>query len=138
MRSVTTPSSSAPGIGSVRARPPVASARPRQAEVAPVGEPHAPAGAVDRLHPHAGDELDVALGEQIAPAQHQAVLGGLAGEQRLRQRRPLIGRMRLVADHHQRAVIALGAQRFGDLQPRLRGADDDDGVGHCRKIRDVG
>jgi hypothetical protein len=38
--------------------------------------------------------------------------------------------MRLVAEHEDAAVEAFVAKRIGNLEARLSGADDDDGVAH--------
>src|SRR5690349_817946 len=38
--------------------------------------------------------------------------------------------MGFLADQHERTVIALAAQRFGGLDARLRGADDDERMAH--------
>ncbi len=50
----------------------------------------------------------------------------LAGEQRLRERRAVVGRVRLGADHRDRAVVAAGAQRLGAALRGEAGADEDD------------
>ena len=49
-----------------------------------------------------------------------------AGEQLLRQRRPLVRRMLLGADERHAAGVAGGAQRFGGPAAGMAGADDDD------------
>ena len=77
----------------------------------------------------AGLELDahrlqLARGEQLG-----AFRQSLAGQHRLAQRRPFVGRVRLVAQQHDAAVVAAVAQRGGGPAARLAGADDDDGAG---------
>ena len=55
--------------------------------------------------------------------------GGFDARQHLlRQRRPVVGPVRLVADDRDRPVVAQGAQLLGGPQPGERGPDDDDAV----------
>ena len=57
----------------------------------------------------------------------QAVAVGLAAQVRLGQRRPLVRPLALVAEQHEAAVEALGAQGLGGLGAGQAGADDDEG-----------
>jgi hypothetical protein len=59
-------------------------------------------------------------------AQRDLLRLPLACEQLLGQRRPVVRQMALVAQHHQRAVVALVAQGLGGAKSGERGADDHD------------
>ena len=75
----------------------------------------------------------VALGSEPGPLQRH-----LAAEIRFRQRRPLIGQVRLVAEQGKVALEAQLAQAHGDLRARLPGADDDHPLRHARGCRTAG
>ena len=61
-------------------------------------------------------------------AQDDAVAIGAAGEEVLRERRPVVRLVRLGADEGQRTLMALPTQRLHRPQTRERGADDDDAI----------
>src|SRR5690606_27204810 len=73
-------------------------------------------------------EGDVFFGIDIGWPQQQSVHAKLAGEVFLRQRRALIGRVRLFADERDIALKAALAQTLRRLAAGLAGADDDDTV----------
>ncbi len=60
--------------------------------------------------------------------QHDAVGLPLTGEDLLRQRRPVVGGVGLVADHDDAARVALVAERLGRLHAGDGRAGDDDGL----------
>ena len=72
-----------------------------------------------------------------APVDHEIAVGLLAQrdivrrdracEQLLRERRAVVGQVRLVADDHQRAIEAEASDLLGGAQPGERRTDDDDG-----------
>ena len=104
--------------------------QPRIGQDLAVGEVHRLIGAVDRRHGDARHEGDILAGNRLGRTQGQSRRVHLAEQHGFRQRRPLIGRMRLAADQRDGAVIVLGAQRLGDLQAGLAGADDHDSRRH--------
>lgn len=77
----------------------------------------------DRLAAH---ERDAVLVVEVGGAQFERLDVGLPVQERLRERRPLIGRVLLGADDRDRAVVAALAQRDRDLQAGLARADDED------------
>jgi len=70
-------------------------------------------------------EVDPGLGEALGAADR---LGdrGLGDHRVLRQRRALVGRVRLLADQRDAAGVPGVAQRFRGPAAGLAGADDDD------------
>jgi hypothetical protein len=66
------------------------------------------------------------LGEERLRLEEQPLARELAGEVRLGKRRPLIGRIRLVADQRERSREALGAEAGRGLNPGLPCPYDDD------------
>ena len=58
-------------------------------------------------------QVDLPLGPVGRGAQQELVLRLRAGEELLRERRPLVRRQQLVADDDEAAVVALGAKRLG-------------------------
>src|SRR4051812_35718886 len=75
----------------------------------------------------AEDELDPLLVPEGVRPQEQIVGGAVAREELLGQRRPLVGRERLLADGHELAVVALGPKRLGAAGAGGTGAHDEDG-----------
>ena len=65
------------------------------------------------------------LAEERFGPQRQAVDVHLAFEKRFRQRRPLIGKLRLVGEEHDRLLKSVLAQARGGLNAGMAGADDD-------------
>ena len=63
-------------------------------------------------------------------AERQAVFGQFAGEVLLRQRRPLIGQVRLVADEYQASGKALAAQGVDRLRAGLTAAENENRRDH--------
>ena len=100
-------------------------------ELAAVVEPDAPRAAVDGRHAHAEPRLDAVLLVEVRAAQPQPLALELAGEVFLRQRRAVVGQVGLVAHQHDRARVALAAQRVDGLHRRVARADDDDPLCHC-------
>lgn len=73
-----------------------------------------------------GGDAQTPFGVDVAPPRQRGVLGARASEQRLLgQRRPVVGFVRLVADHGQRTGEALVAQGLRRAQTGQRGTDDD-------------
>ena len=96
---------------------------------------HGAIGGLDLMAPgpqpgcrDAGPERDVQLGQLFAREQLGAFGRGLAAQHRLAQGRTLVGRMRLVAQQHDAAGVAVAAQRRRGPAARLPRADDDDGA----------
>ena len=75
--------------------------------------------------------IAVGFQEQARPLETSQQIG-------LGQRRALIGRIGLVADHGDGAVKAFGAQRLDGLGARLAGADNDDVFGHFPRFLQFG
>ena len=67
-----------------------------------------------------------------AVAEQQAIGRQFAGQEFLRQRRPLIGQFRFVADQHQAAGEAFAPQSVDRLCAGLAAADDENGGNHGR------
>src|SRR4051812_1393278 len=82
--------------------------------------------AVDRRDPGAKPQLDVLRGVEAGRAQRQALGGRLALEPALRERRPLIGRDRLLADQGDGALPAILPQEGGGRTARVTSPRDDD------------
>ena len=128
--------------GSWRGEEPVAMSRPsngtalvaRRARA--IGRARSSAGGAD-----AQLQIEVELGEPVVAGRAACDLElPLAREQLLRQRRPVVGRCGLVADHGDRPVVAVVAERLGAPQPGERRADDGDRVAHGahRRLRRYG
>ena len=86
-------------------------------------------GAVQAGHALAAPQLQAVLGEEPFRPQPDRVGVGLAGEIGLRQRRPLIRKVRLVAHEDHPALETLLTQGRRDLEPALARADHHD---RCR------
>jgi hypothetical protein len=69
------------------------------------------------------------LGIKLDGSQPKIIDLGLAGEVGFRQRRPLVGRYRFVADQYHAPGKAAVAQRRGGLETGLAGADNGDDPG---------
>ena len=83
--------------------------------------------AVDRGDP-ALDELDVVLVEEVGRTQQELARLPVAGEEALRQRRPLVRQPALVADHGHRARPPALPQGDGEGDAGVTGADDQAGL----------
>ena len=96
-----------------------------------VRELHAPPRRVERRGAHAEMQFGA---ERVEPAtrQRDALRLPLAAQDLLRQRRPIVRRVRLGADPDQPAVEAALAQRLDGAQPRERSADDGDRAQRAR------
>ena len=92
---------------------------------APVPRFDALGGPVDPRRARAAPELDPVLGEERFGPQRQAEHVHLAFEKGLRQRRALIGQLRLVGEEHDRLLKSLLAQAGGGLHARMTRANDD-------------
>ena len=84
---------------------------------------------VDPRRRDAGDDVDAEVGQLARVGDHGQFRRRLGDDRRLRQRRALIGRVALLADQRQRAVIALLAQRDRGAGAGFARADDDDVAG---------
>ncbi len=81
-------------------------------------------------------ERDSGLLVEFARLQIGALDRAIAGEQILRQRRPLVGRMSLAADQHHLAAETGAAQRLGGAAAGMAGAENDDeaiGIGRHKR-----
>ena len=119
--------------GSGRGVEPVATTRPSNAIRSPSSRSSVRAADVERGRAAPEAPVEVEVVEALA-AQGRLLRLPVAGEQLLRQRRPVVRQVRLGADHHQIAVVAEPAQLLGRPQPGQRRADDDDrpqGPGSC-------
>jgi hypothetical protein len=93
-------------------------------------EHHPPAGEVERLR--ALPELPVDLERGVLFAQQRGAGGvPLAGEHFLRERRPVVGRLALLADHRHAPRESRPPQRLQRAQPGERSAHHDHRV-HVR------
>ncbi len=104
------------------------------AEALARGKTHGSAHPVDLAHPGSREVVDaVVVVEGIGPHQEE-VEADLAVEIILRQWRALVGQHRFVADQGDRALVAVLAERGGQLKAGMTGPDDDDWVeyGHWR------
>ena len=87
--------------------------------------------AVPRLQgrgPHAEPEVQRQRREVAGVEQFQRSARGRPGEERLGQRRPVVGQVRLFADQHDAAVVTLRAQLLRGADPGERSADDRDAL----------
>ena len=82
-----------------------------------VVELHFVRGEIERDRARASSPLEVEVVDALL-AQHDLVGFPLAAQQLLRQRRPVVGKVRLGADRDDAPVEALTAQRLGRAQPR--------------------
>src|SRR5208283_4910849 len=82
-------------------------------------------GAIDEAGA-VGDQLDVLVAVKFVRPERQAVRAALALQVGLRQRRPLIGQMRLIVDQADAVAVAELPQRYSELKARVPGADDQD------------
>src|SRR2546427_77022 len=88
--------------------------------------------AIDRRDTIAREHVDPVIAEELRWAQLDLVHPLLVEDESFRERRPLVGEMRLVADERDRFLVAFGAQRRRGFEARLAGADDHAAVGHQR------
>jgi hypothetical protein len=88
---------------------------------------------VDRHRLLAEQQVDPMPGPEAGGADQQPFIVPLAGEIVLRQRRPLVGRVRLLGEDRHRALEAEPAQRHRGIGAAMAAADDQDvKVGHGR------
>ena len=97
---------------------PPANARPPDAGPPPDG--------VHLVHPGAEAQLHVPLGPEGGRAQHQGVGVAGPGEELLGQRRPFVGRVRLIAGHEDPPRVASGPQRLRAAPAREARAHHED------------
>ena len=84
---------------------PVASSAPSNASVSPPSRVRTRGAGVERGRPHAEAQVDLEL--VVGRAAQRELLGlPLTGEQLLRERRTVVGQVRLGADEHDPAVVA--------------------------------
>ncbi len=79
---------------------------------------------VEAGHLVARDELDVVLGVPALGVDQELLADGAVGEVVLGEGRPLVGRVGLLADQHDPAVVAAGPQCLGCLGAGEPGSDD--------------
>ena len=84
-----------------------------------------PRRTVDFDGAFAESELDFVLRIEIRPAQQNAVFRRRALQIGFGERRALIGKILLIAEQDELAVISLLAQRGRKLHAAVSGADDD-------------
>ena len=91
-------------------------------------------GPVDGTDRRTKAKVDGILGVEGLRPQRQQIVGRVL-EERLGQRRPLIGHVGFGGDQRQLAVITLAAQARGDLRAAMAAADDDNTLlVHCPLI----
>ena len=78
---------------------------------------------VDEADARAEHELDLLVRPECVGPEREVV--ARAGEELLRERRPLVGRVRLVPDDRHLAVEPLRSKRLGAPRSREPGADDE-------------
>ena len=98
-----------------------------EGQQAAVGEGHGARPEVEphRAHPEPQLEVELVVG---LLAEHDPVVVPLAGEQFLRQRRPVVGQVRLGPDERQVPAEPLTAQGLHRPQAREGRPDHDDAV----------
>ena len=110
-------------------RHPVARARRQRqvvvAEPLAVAEHELPGRAIDALDALAQPQVDGLVPEERRALQRQAAIVRRLQEF-LGKRRSLVGQERLLADNRHRSVEAALAQRRGEFDAAMAGADDDD------------
>ena len=84
-----------------------------------------PPGEVDARRLHAEPEVDLLFAIELLGAQRQAGAVHRALEERLRQRRTLVGQVGLARQQDDRIVRAFLAQTGRGLDAGVTGADDD-------------
>ena len=85
-----------------------------------------PPGKVDARRLNAQSEVDLLFAIELLGAQRQAGAVHRALEERLRQRRALVGQVGLAREQDDRIVRAFLAQTGRGLDAGVTGADDDD------------
>src|SRR5918995_932 len=81
-----------------------------------------------RVEPHGADAkpgLDVVFGVEVERADESLLEGDLAAQVLLRKRRPLVGKVKFLADEDDPPLVALLAQRHRGRRPGEARADDD-------------
>ena len=94
------------------------------AELAAVGECHRLRGGVDRPHAVAEPHGDVVVLVELRGPERHVV--GLGAQHFLRQRRPVVRQVVLVADDRDGTAVFGPTQLFGSAGSRQSAADDDD------------
>src|SRR5581483_2524162 len=84
------------------------------------------AAQVERGRARPEHELDVEGREALLVSQEDALDAPLAGEQVLRERRPVVRQVLLLADQHQAPVVALAPERLDGAQAGQARTDDGD------------
>ena len=94
------------------------------------GHRHSTSGRIECERAHAEHQVDVVVG--VPRTRPQGQIGGirLSGQQRLRERRTVVGCVKLVAEQPDRPVPAAGAQRLAAALGGEAGADDDHAGAH--------
>jgi len=135
VRTTWTPARSPPGAGRARGLPPAAQISLPQPNASPWSVVAACAAASTAAIQRPSH---VAFGPERLRAEQHPLERLVAGEIVLRQRRPLVGRLRLVADERDRTSQAALPQRDRTLRTRLARTDDqnvESGEAHPRASR---
>lgn len=94
-------------------------------------EPESPRRRVQSFGPDTEQQIDLLLLVPLGRAIGNRLLADVPRQQLLGERRPVVGRVGLRADHPHRAVVAAPAQGLGTALGGEAAADDDDtGVFH--------
>ena len=114
-------------LAAVGAQPPDVRARGQQglpeAHLVLVRQGRDPLVHVELHHAGAGEQLDVLLAPPVVGAEEHILLGLLAAEVALRERRPVVGRIELACDEHHGALGPLLAQPAGAVRGGHPAAD---------------
>ncbi len=101
-------------------------------ELGAVVERHAAGATVDLLGPPAEHQLDVRFVVEVGRLEEDPLELDVAGQKLLRQRRPLVGHVRLVAHQDDAAAEPAGAQAGDGLAGGVTGTDDEKCLLHLR------
>ena len=96
-------------------------------EALAAGERDAARGEIEAARLHAEAQIEAQRIEGLRLGQRELLRLAVAAQHFLRERRAVVGAMRLVAHQHEPAVEALTPQRFGAAEPGQGSADHDDG-----------
>ncbi len=116
----------APASGRVRGWAPVATTAPSNTQPVAVVELEGVARHVEGRGHVPEPQIEAEGVDLLGIAQSDPVEAPGAGQKLLRQRRAVVGLVRLGADQDDPTVVALGAQRLGRPQPGQRCADNGD------------
>ena len=133
VRNVNTPGRSAPGTGSERALLPVAEQESPEAPSTSVPGEHLARAEVDRLDRRLELELDAIGGPRVGGLDAHGVARRAPAQVVLGERRPLVGWLGFIGEHHDPPVEAFLAQV--DRRPssaKTSPHDDDRPLGQCR------